>query len=573
MATVHSYARFSTPEQAEGDSERRQIEAAKDWCKKHKHKMSGLKLFDKGVSGYRGDKQKALAEFMKKIGKEVQPGDILLIEAMDRLGRKGIKATQNVVNKIHGHGIHIAILTPLEKVYRADSDELGDAIELVAFGYQAHMYSVQLSDRIKGKWVGMRKLARQGEKSIHNKIPAWLEKTEDGFDVTDEGRAVIEYIFERTIQGIGTPTLCAELNRDFQPIATGKNGKRRKTWNHSYIRDTIRGRAVRGEYQPHVIDEKGKRVPEGEVIEDYYPEVVTEDTWLSAQSAIDHNSTVRGPSVGFVHLFNGIVWYAPDRCKANLYTVTQTRTDGRKVTYRRLKSYKAIQRVKGASTATVSVVDFENAVLSYLKEVELPSEDNSKQRKLLKVRQGELVKYRALVRTIDKLIDDPHSGVDLETFGPNKAKAMEKIAELQIQIREIAASLSGSTSDSLAVVQNLIGIEDVETRQQLREAIKQVIQQINILPVKLGKVRRDPIVCLIEILFKGGYARNIVLCGGKHITRPDAKYFKGSTETLDFPDLDIRAEVKRFKKWAAKHYDPQSKGLKAGTVLTMSNEF
>ena len=121
MATVHSYARFSSMGQAEGNSEKRQLENGAAWVKKHGHQFSDLRLIDRGRSGFRGNKQKALAEFVKAIDDgRVKPGDILLTEAIDRLGRRGIRPTQDLVNSILNRGVHIAILSPVEKVYRAD---------------------------------------------------------------------------------------------------------------------------------------------------------------------------------------------------------------------------------------------------------------------------------------------------------------------------------------------------------------------------------------------------------------------------------------------------------------------
>src|SRR3954468_1679865 len=54
-----SYTRFSSPEQALGDSERRQIEAAKRYANEHQLKLDDkLTLIDRGLSGYKGAHRK-----------------------------------------------------------------------------------------------------------------------------------------------------------------------------------------------------------------------------------------------------------------------------------------------------------------------------------------------------------------------------------------------------------------------------------------------------------------------------------------------------------------------------------
>src|SRR3954452_6001777 len=70
---AYSYVRFSTAEQAKGDSLRRQAEAAADWCKRHGARLdTSLTLRDLGKSAYLGEHRKnpdryALAAFLKLV--------------------------------------------------------------------------------------------------------------------------------------------------------------------------------------------------------------------------------------------------------------------------------------------------------------------------------------------------------------------------------------------------------------------------------------------------------------------------------------------------------------------------
>jgi len=99
MATVHSYARFSSSQQSKGDSERRQLQNGEQWVCRSGHEFSDLHLIDRGKSGFKGNQQKALEEFVKAVQEGVvKAGDILLVEAIDRLGRKGIRQTQTLLN-------------------------------------------------------------------------------------------------------------------------------------------------------------------------------------------------------------------------------------------------------------------------------------------------------------------------------------------------------------------------------------------------------------------------------------------------------------------------------------------
>src|SRR5215207_3150924 len=88
---AYSYIRFSSPEQAKGDSLRRQTEAAAAWCERHGVTLdTSLTLHDLGTSAIRGahrdnpDKH-ALAAFLKAVeGGKVRKGSYLVVESLDR---------------------------------------------------------------------------------------------------------------------------------------------------------------------------------------------------------------------------------------------------------------------------------------------------------------------------------------------------------------------------------------------------------------------------------------------------------------------------------------------------------
>src|SRR5262249_52765639 len=72
-SVAYSYIRFSHPRQAEGDSLRRQTEAAADWCRRHGVRLdTATTLHDLGKSAYTGAHRKnpdrnALAGFLKLV--------------------------------------------------------------------------------------------------------------------------------------------------------------------------------------------------------------------------------------------------------------------------------------------------------------------------------------------------------------------------------------------------------------------------------------------------------------------------------------------------------------------------
>ncbi len=87
------YVRFSTPEQAKGDSERRQVAATEAWCRRNGIALDGsLSLRGLGVPAYRGKHRSdkaALGQFLEAVKQgEVPKGSFLIIENLDRLTRE-----------------------------------------------------------------------------------------------------------------------------------------------------------------------------------------------------------------------------------------------------------------------------------------------------------------------------------------------------------------------------------------------------------------------------------------------------------------------------------------------------
>lgn len=530
MATVHSYIRFSTEKQSErhgGDSQRRQLENSAAWIKRHKHTLSNLEFRDLGKSAHKGDRQKALKAFLKSIEEgKVKPGDILLVENVDRLSRKGVRPTQKLVNSILDAGVDIAILSPVEKVYRAaDINDIGGTIELAAFAYGAYVYSENLSHRVKNYHRAARAVLKATGRKLKQHRPAWITPDHK----LDPAKAeTVRYIFRRTIEGIGAPALCRELNAQKHP-PMGYS----KQWNTTYVRQILTGRLVLGEYVPHVMDEAGNRVPEAETLIGYYPAVVDEKTWLAAQSSIAGRKKERGPSSGFVNLFTGLLWHVPDNCPAHVHTYVQK---GKVI--RRIKSYAAKSMVEGSSMATLDLEQFEENFLWFLDDVPMSVFGDSTQNLELQAIRGQIEqKTKRFAEINDQLTGDD---VPLFVLIPAAKRLESELQALQKKERELASRNVNSPAETISAAKRLgkLPLDTAEARQRMREAIKQAVERINIVPVKLGKRRRDPVGAAVEIIFRNGKRDQLVTCLDARIALRDA--------ASNMPPLHELPDVKGF---------------------------
>ena len=91
---AYSYIRFRTPKQAQGDSYRRQLQQAMDYCAEHNLQLDDKTIDDFGTSAFRGANmtEGALGRFVDAVKHgEIEQGSYLLVESVDRLSRQAVE--------------------------------------------------------------------------------------------------------------------------------------------------------------------------------------------------------------------------------------------------------------------------------------------------------------------------------------------------------------------------------------------------------------------------------------------------------------------------------------------------
>ena len=89
MTKAYSYLRWSDPRQGKGDTEDRQLSAARDYAAENGLELDAS-LVDRGVSGYTGANRTKgnLGRFLAMVHDGVvKEGEYLLVDSMDRLSR------------------------------------------------------------------------------------------------------------------------------------------------------------------------------------------------------------------------------------------------------------------------------------------------------------------------------------------------------------------------------------------------------------------------------------------------------------------------------------------------------
>lgn len=212
MPKAISYIRFSTGKQAKGNSEERQDEAVTQWLVQHPEYTRYDKPFkDRGKSGYSGEHIKQGGGWAKilvavKQG-DFQPGDCILVEAIDRTGRMHTgDMLGDLILPILRSGVSIITLDDGNE-YSNDSINTAHMHLLVARIQAAHMFSKQLSERTKASYVIRREKAKNG-KEVKRHTPVWLNT--DGTHKPHIVPHIIE-VFDLYISGVGKHTIANRL--------------------------------------------------------------------------------------------------------------------------------------------------------------------------------------------------------------------------------------------------------------------------------------------------------------------------------------------------------------------------
>lgn len=143
---------------------------------------------------------------------------------------------------------------------------------------------------------------------FHLMTPAWIRLNGQNYELVPERAEAIRTMFRLATEGLGAERISRELQQHHKPFT------RSGTWHTEYIRHTLQNRAVLGEYQPGVRNEKGRRVLAGNPIQNFYPAVVSpRDFYLAQRSIASRRHKSGRPGSDETNLFTGMVYQWVDQ--------------------------------------------------------------------------------------------------------------------------------------------------------------------------------------------------------------------------------------------------------------------
>lgn len=276
MPDAYSYARFSSKKQKDGSSLSRQNQGVADWLKRHPQFVYRRNFQDLGRSAYKGKHlEHDLGELLTAIkSKEIKKGDVILVEAIDRLGRLPELRMFSLINQIIEAGVTIVTLI--------DQTEYGPEIKpeqiwsLTGKIQQAHTYSKNLGSRISDSYKNRKQLAANGI-IPKRRTPIWLNS--DG-TLKPSISTAMKIAFEDALTGMGERRILRRLT-ETDPIF--------KTKNPTTVRKWLTNKAAIGYWHEHRI----------------YPPIVSDDLFYQVQKRFE--DSYKPATAPTKHFLSGLV--------------------------------------------------------------------------------------------------------------------------------------------------------------------------------------------------------------------------------------------------------------------------
>lgn len=472
-SVAYSYIRFSTPEQAKGDSLRRQTELAENYCKRKGWKLdTTLTLRDLGVSAFRGDNALVgnLGEFLKAVKRgTVLPGSVLIVESIDRISRQGIDEGYDLIKGILKAGIHLVTLSPEREFDVEATKSLSKgALEIQLILERAAEESERKSERIGAAWRQKQAKARNGI-VMSKQLPAWVRKTGGKLELIPEATKAVRQVFKLAASGYGLQSIIKKLTESkVPPIGRASH------WARSTIAALLRDRRVIGEYQPC----KG-RIKDGEPIPDYYPRVIEDDEWYRARAGAKQRQRHKG-RFGTVrtNLFAGILKHGLDG-DSFIMTQRQSQTPGKPI-----RQYSALINGAGhesrAKAVSLPYDGFESRILSKLREIdphEILNGDHGPDETIALA--GELAAIEAKIGEVEAIQQKTPSAANGRVLATLEDQQRDKAAELAEARQRAAHPISESWGECHSLIDALNKAPDQQdARLRLRAALRRIVDSI-----------------------------------------------------------------------------------------------
>ena len=507
---AYSYIRFSTPEQADGDSLRRQTEASVKYASLHGLELDDqLNLRDLGISAFKGKNKERgqLKAFLTAVeAGQIAPGSYLLVESLDRLSRESVSSALTLFMAIINAGIVLVTLMDNRR-YSQESinKDFAELIVSIAVMSRANNESETKSDRRRLTWYQQRRVAAASSKKMTKKIPFWLELPDlhSDFVINEEAAATVRRVFEMAKAGLGYWKIAQTLNAEGVPSpsarsytkATKDGGER--LWATSSVGALLHNESVIGNLVlPEVKLEEKEGEPPPEPVpnrfDGYYPRIIDDALFYAVQAQRPAPKGRASPLK--TNLFTGLLRCG--YCGGPLQVDTRTKGSRRTSTIRCTRKRKGLE----CQNTPWPYSNFEEAFFQFVSEVRvadilMPSQDKRQEElqgkadKLRSERVAAQLSIDRLMRQIEGLDNAPRSlsariaelEQELDLIQPALAAVEQQLNEERTYQERAERELTAIRTQ-FEELDKLPAEERIQRRYAIAERVAALVQSVQLYP-------------------------------------------------------------------------------------------
>ncbi|MCZ4108542.1 recombinase family protein [Brevundimonas diminuta] len=472
---VIAYARFSSAAQAEGTSLDRQFDFAEAHAARNGWTISE-RLIDEGRSAFKAKHKSetaALGQFLRNLDQgRYGQGDILLVEALDRLSREEPLDALANLTRITSAGVRVEIIDAKLSLVRGQYEaNIGSLVQLLVGAAQAHGESKRKSELLTKTWREKRK---EGVVRTHH--PHWMDKTKT---LLPDRVKTVRMIFDLADRGFGRLKIAKELNAAGHKTwgGTSEKGKPKSgDWSAQQVSQILKNRAVLGEAQAFSGDEAV-----GPVDPDYYPRIIETEQFERVNSIPTRKFSGKGAGRQSLsgNIFRG--WF---NCSCGRPMVIDPKPGRRYVRCSGSLTKACPDAVDGLQKGrTYDVLEY--SVLSAIREMKLVDRSNDLKAEL----QASLAEAeRALeiakanrTKLLDLYLTDDLDSVALkQRLADEEARVVEHSAEverLKAELMKSTRTITDHQSEIVSLYDQFATVDD-EDRPELRQRINQTLLRI-----------------------------------------------------------------------------------------------
>ncbi|MEZ8136198.1 recombinase family protein [Vibrio splendidus] len=467
MTTAYIYSRISSKQQTTGHGLDRQQELALEYAARLNFNVSN-ETFNDIASGYHGKQMSGkLGLLMGAVDNgRIETPAVLIVESLDRLGREHeVEALSRLLDLINA-GIDVHEVST-ETIYNKQRPELLHLA--LAVMSRAHNESKLKSQRKRDALDRAFSKAEKKDGIITRNVPSWvLVDDNDKFTLHEQYANTIRHIFNLYLSGMGANRISKQLHEEqYELVLSAAHQKKRmkQVWSEARVMNIIKAESVTGTF-------KGKaKTRQHVIINEYYPAVVSVDTWNKAQAIrkAKKRSNAQSSNNGIVkNILSGLV-----QCECGMKwqynKATWSNKQGRhEREYIRCGSYK---ESPSCGSKSIQLRPLEQLVLMWFSSINLNDTVSN------------INEHRAKLQLLEEQSDNL---LDLVMMGDNRAKI--RYEALMTEISETKALIASDTEQQSVIRSakpfNVFDVLDVNNNELRRKVQMLLVATVNRITVK-----------------------------------------------------------------------------------------